>query len=290
MKVSEEYREILQELVDVVQALGVYREDVVLIGGLVPLLYRFHPEYKVPRQAALLTGDLDLSVPPHLALRGDRTLRRLLDESGFVVLESRGDRPGIPPKHYFQKRSRGEERLAPIHGEFLTPLSGSETDRTGKPKSPTEFQKGLTAEALRYLDLLRWEPMKMNLSKIDGLMAPKGLEIRIPRPGAYMIQKALCSRKRSPLEKRDKDLAYIFDVVVISRSNWEEVSQEIREIGKVGPLWSGWLDKARGTLQDAFLSDAGDGPEVVARIYQHDKLQAANVRRVMRQFMETVGW
>jgi hypothetical protein len=209
MELNEQYRDILVELVDCARAMGAYREDAVITGGLVPLLYRFHSDYNTPRQPPLLTGDLDLTVPEWLPLRANKKLIDCLEQGGFVVVRSRAIAQGAPPKQFFQREEYGADELAPIHGEFLMPLIGSTTDRDGKPKSPREFQDGLNAEALRFLDLLLWKPASFDLSRIEELELESNLDVMLPRLAPYLIQKALCSKRRKRAEKRDKDLAYI---------------------------------------------------------------------------------
>ena len=81
MKLNNQYHELLSELVQCARALGEYRKDIVVTGGLVPLLYRFHPNFDRPRQSALLTGDVDLTVPKPLPIRGEITLRERLDSN-----------------------------------------------------------------------------------------------------------------------------------------------------------------------------------------------------------------
>lgn len=55
MELNGTYREILEELVKCARALEEYREDVVVVGGLVPLLYRFYPDFTSPRQPTMGT-------------------------------------------------------------------------------------------------------------------------------------------------------------------------------------------------------------------------------------------
>ena len=49
MELTDEYREVLEELIEWALTVGEYREDVVVTGGLVPLLYRFYPDFSQPR-------------------------------------------------------------------------------------------------------------------------------------------------------------------------------------------------------------------------------------------------
>lgn len=284
MELNTDHVEILRELAECAEAIGPYRDDVVVTGGLVPLLYRFHPDFGRPRQPALLTGDLDFTLPETLPLRDGERLRDRLENGGFVVVTSRRTRGDVPAKQFFQHHSRGTESLAPIHGEFLTPLTGSETDRDGQPKSPTEVQNGLNAEALRYLDLILWEPILFDVSSIDELGRRNELNVQIPRPGAYLVQKVLCSEDRSSREKRDKDLAYCYDVATLTHENWNEIRSELSELEAERGLWSTWIERARTILENAFLGENASAPMAVERLYDDTSVQKGTVERVMEQF------
>lgn len=289
MALDEGYREILLELADCARAMGPYREDVVVTGGLVPLLYRYHPQYNQPPQQPLLTGDLDLTVPESLPLRGEKRLVDCLEQGGFVIIPSRSVAQHALPKHFFQRREHGTESLAPVHGEFLSPLTGSPTDREGKPKSPRKVQSGLNAEALRYLDLLLWEPISFGLDSISELEIDReeGLEVRLPGPGAYLVQKILCSQKRRSAEKRDKDFAYIYDVATLTHGRWPEVRTEIEDLRQEKRTWEKWIDNAAKILAEAFDSQSALGPNAVEVVYE-GHVRADTVERVMDRFLKDV--
>ncbi|MFB6374121.1 MAG: GSU2403 family nucleotidyltransferase fold protein, partial [Bradymonadaceae bacterium] len=181
--------------------------------------------------------------------------------------------------------------LADVHGEFLVPLVGSRTDRDGNPKSPQEFQEGLTAEALRFLDLLLWQPRTFDLQKIEVLDVSSVLTVQLPRLGAYVIQKALCSERRDEADKRDKDLAYIYDVATLSHGRWEEIRDEIEELRSTKSEWKSWIAKAGEILDDAFRAESGAGPEVVARVYEKatTSVNPESVDRILSRFLREVN-
>lgn len=287
MSRNDRYREILEELVQSARAMGPYRDDVVIAGGLVPLLYRFHPDYDRPRPSPLLTGDLDWTAPETLPMRGDTRLRAHLEKHGFTIVPSRRTRGDVPPKHVFQAKERGTNRPAEIHGEFLVPLIGSKTDRHGNPKSPREIQEGLTAEAIRYLDLLLWRPVDFDIRHLEEVIeVDEDMTIQIPRLGPYLVQKALCSERRDRTEKRNKDLAYIFDVVMLAHPDWGSMREEIDDLETESSEWSSWIEDALSILRDAFEGDAPPGPQRVESIYEDESsVRASTVERVMGRFV-----
>lgn len=248
------------------------------------------PRFSQPRQPALLTTDIDVTVPGSLPIRDEQTLRERLEAGDFIIVPRRTVSRNAPSKHYFQHRRREGSGLAAIHGEFLTPLKGPATDRDGNPKSPRKVQKGLSAEALRYMDLLLWEPISLDLSNIYPTTAPAGLEIRLPNVGTFVVQNALCSQKRDRLEKRDKDLAYIYDVATLTHLRWDEIREHIEELRVEGPCQESWWNEAADILEKAFITDTPFGPEAVAAVYENEQsVLASTVRHVVRRFLEGVG-
>ena len=97
MKMEEIHREVLEELVGCVRAMEEYRQDIVVVGGLVPLLYRYHPGYSEPRQPPLLTTDIDIAVPNSIPTRGDMTLRERLEGGEFIIIPKRSVGRQTPP-------------------------------------------------------------------------------------------------------------------------------------------------------------------------------------------------
>ena len=54
-----------------------------------------------------------------------------------------------------------------------------------------QVQDGLTAQQLRYLDLLLHEPLEVDAGQVDGLAIEEPLMVRVPNPATYVLQKAL---------------------------------------------------------------------------------------------------
>lgn len=267
------------ELRRIVEALGPYREDAVFAGGFVPLIYREARLYDQTRYAPLLSGDIDITMAASLPER-DRGLREYLDEHGYVVVLSRSTEP---PVHYYQPTEHGQESLAPLHVEFLAPLTGPGTERDGSPRSPAEIQKGVNAQLLRYLDLLRSSPVTARL------LEPQ-IEILVPNPAAFVVQKTLVSRLRDTTAKRDKDYAYIYDVALLTRSGWDTVGLQLRELED--EFQDKWFQKARAILDDAFGSVDGEGTRgVVTVLRDHDRSNAPThefVASLLTRFRDAV--
>ena len=154
-------------------ALQPYKDDLVLAGGMVPFLYRYHPLFSPTDVPVLLTKEADLVVRPRLA-PGRTPVAKLLEWADFAPFEAPGYRDA-PGALYFQDRGLGTTKLATSYIEILAPMRG-------KPRAFIEPQKGLRAQALRYLDLLAHEPIEIDLQEIDDLEIETPHRVKRPSP------------------------------------------------------------------------------------------------------------
>ena len=96
--------------------------------------------------------------------------------------------------------------------EFITPLRGGEVKR-GKP-DVTLAVAGVTAQRLRYVEVLQQNPWTVELAEDRGYpVGPSALRLRIPNPASFIAQKALALDKRTSIAKRVKDVLYIHDTI-----------------------------------------------------------------------------
>jgi hypothetical protein len=121
----------LSPLIEVLEAVKPYLRDIVLVGGWVPIVYKQCSSIYPTR--TVRTVDVDFACRPPLAVRED-TMDHLLRSAGFQCELFRNT---------LCKYIKRE-----LEAEFLTPLKGDGST------SVTKLQKGLTAEPLRYLDVL----------------------------------------------------------------------------------------------------------------------------------------
>jgi hypothetical protein len=221
---EKEAHSVLSDLSCLLNALSPYSSQIVLAGGLVPFLYRMHPRFDSTPIDALHTKDIDLTVPGELSSNDKPALRDLLDSDEFNLIQTRQTSFDVPPKHFVQHARYDPEKLAPIHAEFLAPLKGSSTTRKEKPKSPFYLEDGLTAERLRYLDLLLCKPIRLSVDASSIPEASQDFQVQLPRPLNFILQKILSCDSRSDVEKEYKDYAYIYDVVLLSRPEWKNMA------------------------------------------------------------------
>jgi len=276
------------ELGRCVEALGRYRLNLVLSGGLVPLLYRYLPELRGAYALdPIHTFDIDWTVPNRL----DNTapfLHDMLLEAGFHVVMAGETKPPVCRYHAGSSVSP----LSPVHIEFLTPRIGSSLVR-GHDRRTVSVQTGLSAQALPYLQLLLYAPIPIEVSSIPLLAADPGTCLLLPNPVSFIVQKTLARAYRRP-HKRPGDQTHIFDVVLLWRSRWAEMAAWLSEMEESSGFPAKWFAKARTTLCELYLTANGEGPTEVASVYNslytHTVINESTVRERMRQFLSSIGW
>lgn len=191
-----------------VDALGADRKHVLVIGGWAFRLLGLHP-LAAPQPSMIVTNDVDVLVSsaPGSAL-GDR-----LHSAGFQPRFKTGDeRP--PVTDYVHAKNIG----API--EFLV------AERRGRRTSPpTQSIGGVNAQTLRGLDLLLVAPWQVQLSAGDGFPLQAVVDIQIPNPIAFALHKLIVSKQRRDRRKREKDLLYAFDTLVLFSARERELGE-----------------------------------------------------------------
>jgi len=104
--------------------------------------------------------------------------------------------------------------------EFLVPELGKGYDKARKIR-----QLGVTAQGLRYLNLLADHPRKLSYG---------GLPVVVPEPAAYALQKLIISERRKKAEKRERDLESAIAVLDYIESQSDE-QDTMRRILKMLP-------------------------------------------------------
>jgi hypothetical protein len=261
--------------------------ELLVIGGMVPVLYRQAPGFVRTRLQPPGTTEVDFSVPPRLSAR-EPSLARLLEAANLVAFDTPGyrDQPGT---QCFQDASHGTERKAPNYVEFLAPLRGK------GERAIVEIQPGgVRAEALRYLDLLAFEPIELDAATIPELEVQAPCRVRVPQPALYVAQKILArsSGRATRIDKSAKDLAYTYDVAALSRPLWDEQAAVVARAANESPEWKAWLARAGRELRHLFATPESEGPVSAARVFRDLDPRGApaeqDVRAVVSRFVETV--
>lgn len=187
--------------VRLVRALAPWETRLLFVGGWAHRLYRLHPHAAPPAYQPLATLDADVAFAQREQLDGD--IRAALQTAGFEQQLTGDHRPPV------SRYTLGDDAPAGFYAEFLTPLIGRSHSRAGVSLA-TEQQAGVTAQRLRYLDLLFLSPWSVRLGA-DWDVAP-ALQIQIPNPVVFIAQKLLIHPDRAP-SKQSQDLLYIHDTL-----------------------------------------------------------------------------
>ncbi len=231
-------------------------DDFVLVGGFASFLYQFHGRAKLIGISPLLTYDIDLASRGRVSVRGGKTVHESLSEIGLTEEFTGSCAP--PLVKYFPK-----DKTPPMYVEFLTPLRGSE-DKRGISDVTQKIQPDLSAQKLRFLDLLLKNPWTISTSSVPGLEKHPNLVVKIPYPSMFIMQKILISGRRTD-KSRAKDFAYIYQVLGLFRDDWQGLAKQY-EMLIDNAEWKRWYRKFIKMSTELFDTPEKDGPIEASRI------------------------
>jgi hypothetical protein len=255
----------MESFARLVTALRPWLGQLVVVGGWAHRLHRFHRLATPPDHLPLRTRDTDLAFSPDEALAGD--LRTALANAGFTEQLFGDDAP--PATHY----GLGDEDDG-LYAEFLTPLSGSEMKR-GK-RDATVRTAGITAQKLRYLDVLLLKPWSVRVGPDREVPIAADVELFVANPTSFIVQKLLIHSDRPP-RKKAQDILYIHDTLELFG-------------GSLGELRRLWLEDVRSAMPSKtarraeavageLFAEVTDMIREAARIPQDRQLAPENVQR-----------
>lgn len=223
-----------------------YLPDIVVGGGWAPFLYyRYLVGNKLHQ--TVFTRDIDLMVGTRLPEIGSRTVDQLLVEAGLKArFKSRDIRPLI---HY-----EGKIEGLDIEIEFLTDQTGS------RPDLVVEVQRGLHAEALRYISILVENSMELAIDDAEPFGAETTIIARVPTPAAFIFQKGLAFPRRRDKIKAAKDLYYIFDILAGLPELRDNIDADFAAFSETHPRW---LQTFSRNLAKLFENADAEGPHQV---------------------------
>lgn len=243
-------------LYQVLSAIRRNLEDFVLVGGFASFLYQFHERAKPVGLSPLLTYDIDLASRGRVSIRGGKTVNESLSEIGLIEKFTGNCTP--PLVKYFPK-----DKKPPLYVEFLTPLHGSENKRRASDVTQ-KIQPDLSAQKLRFLDLLLKNPWTINTSSVPGLGKYPNLVLKIPHPSMFIMQKILISGRRTDTS-RAKDFGYIYQVLGFFREDWETLAKEYEVL--IDDLqWKRWYKRFIRLSKELFGTPQKNGPIEASRI------------------------
>jgi hypothetical protein len=249
------------------EALRPWLGHVVIIGGWAHRLHRSHPLAHPPAYAVLQTRDADVAFSPTAPLEGD--IGSSLRAAGF-----REDFSGehTPPITQYRLGANDHGFLA----EFLAPLHGSGRKRNGQP-DVTVSKAGVTAQKLRYVELLLESPWGVRLAQELGVPLQTSADVLVANPVSFIAQKLLIQQHRRP-DKRAQDALYIHDTLDLFGGELPALRSLWRE--QVAPSLPATTRKAIEQAKHGQFSVVTDAIRTAARIPQDrvlrpERLQAA---------------
>jgi hypothetical protein len=224
-----------------------YLPQVVIGGGWVPLIY-YHYFQGDKSKNPLRTIDIDFFVPDNIPVIGSKTLDQLLTDAG---LKSEFKSRDIPPIIHY----KGKIDNFDVEIEFLTNQVGSREDKV------IEVQKGLHAEALRYLSISLENVIAVKIDDFDNESKRYVFEVKVPAPAAFIFHKGLVFQRRKDKNKKAKDLHYIFDVLVNFSDNEDNIFNEFKQLKN---RYKPWFDKFISNMEKYFSDMTSEGIQLVS--------------------------
>lgn len=239
----DDFGQFEQGLRRVLWVLREYLNDIVVIGGWVPYLYRKYGGFSEWRSSLSRTGEVDVLLGSSLETRGRKAMTVILSEAGFLP-RTDARRAAV----WIGDVEQGEQI------EFLAPHKGA-AKQIGQLQ-PIESQHGLGAISLPGLELLLEFTKKLGLPVALEGQAAVELEIRVPWLGAYLANKAATFPKRRSIAavpamenpKQAKDLLYVRDLAAAGEEVTQCLSEDCTTIRSAGKRDEHRMDYAASNL------------------------------------------
>ena len=105
----------------------------------------------------------------------------------------------------------------------------------------------------------------------------------------YVLQKALARESGRVLVKQPKDMAYVYDVAMLTQPLWPELGAVVARAANESAEWAAWIKRALALLDELFSSETADGVIEAARVYRGAMRSGAPTEKaiatVVRRFL-----
>jgi len=243
----------LSHLLELMIALGSYREGLVLVGGWVP--YLLLKEYQPTAADFKHVGskDIDIAVNPKLIdEKGYASILELLKQRGY---EQKLNAQGQPILHSFVKNVVGSKGPEQIQIDFLGPEYGG----TQKSKRHQRIQDDFLVHKARGADVMFDHAIDITL---EGKL-PSGAEgrtnIKMANIVGIMTMKGIVVGSRY----QQKDAYDIHSLVLHYKSGPFSVAEEISPFKE-----HGLVKEALNSIREKFRSREAEGPSWVAEFFE----------------------
>ena len=231
------------EFLRVLLALEDYLPNTVLIGGCAAFVYSKYMFEKPLGQAPIYTNDLDLLVQNDIPV-SRRSILSLMEEAGFAgrALESRHTQ-------YFKFES---SLGTGFEVEFLTPAPSREHGET------IVVQGGIRAQILDGLELFLTNDTEVRISDTSEDITVD-LTVRVPTPGAFVLNKIQSYLDPIGDTVRAKDIYYVFYVLRNLPIGKQAIVADVKRCGNTQVL-----DILASRLEPLFADEYAQGTRDLA--------------------------
>jgi hypothetical protein len=230
---------------DIVQALaeaGFFRLRGVLVGTVAYQCYPAVLGVRLP-STSMVTGDADFAQFHSISVAVEDQMPPVLETLKTVDPTFREIPHKADGRFTTQFSSRSGYKV-----EFLTPNRGS--DDYGSRPAPMPALGGASAQPLRFLDFLIYQPIRA------VLLHGAGVPVNIPSPERYAIHKLIvASRRRTDNDgtaksRKDRAQAATLMEVMIEQRQSENLADGFMEACGRGPAWQEAIRKSMSQLED----------------------------------------
>ncbi|HEX8692560.1 MAG TPA: GSU2403 family nucleotidyltransferase fold protein [Longimicrobium sp.] len=205
----------------IVWELRPYLNELVIVGGWVPYLYKRYGGFASWMTSTSLTAEVDVLVDRPLLPAGRPSIPEILRKAGFRPAVEEG---GLA---VWERDVRSGEKI-----EFLVPHQGA--SRQEGAVVPVTAQNGMGAIPLGGLDFMRRFRRRLAIPAAT----PAGgvsLEIWVPTLGAYVVNKSSTFARRQARQgganpKRAKDLLYLRDLMAAGAEVVGRIESDLAEM------------------------------------------------------------
>ena len=100
----------------------------------------------------------------------------------------------------------------------------------------------------------------MAIGPLPGVPAGEPpLEVQLPHPGCFLVQKLLIADTRDPETERPKDLAYVYQFIQLFARDLPYLAETVRTIMEASPIWRSWLTRTRWVAGTLFAGPGSSG-------------------------------
>jgi hypothetical protein len=248
-----------------IHALRPWLGHLVIAGGWAHRLHRLHPLAGTPTYAPLQTRDVDLALSLRAPVDGD--IKGSLEAAQFKPEYSGDNRPPVT-------RYALADDDAGFYAEFLVPLHGSEVKRDGSPDI-TVSKAGVNAQKLRHLEILLLAPWSVRIGPGTGIAFDELVDLLVPNPVSFIVQKILIHDKRKP-GKKAQDVLYIHDTLELFGAALDDLRS--LWLDQVRPEMAAKTTKRAESAAHALFQQVTDTIREAARIPQDRRLTPEALR------------